>query len=39
MSDFELTIEQRGDRVVQENLACVKLGYGNMKEIPPEVMA
>jgi pyruvate-ferredoxin/flavodoxin oxidoreductase len=30
---------KRGDRVVQENLHCVKRGYGDMKEIPASVMA
>jgi pyruvate-ferredoxin/flavodoxin oxidoreductase len=30
---------KRGDRVVQDNLACVKRGYSEMKEVPPEVMA
>jgi pyruvate-ferredoxin/flavodoxin oxidoreductase len=30
---------KRGDRVVQDNLNCVKLGYSTMKEIPPAVMA
>ena len=29
---------KRGDRVVQDNLTCVKRGYGEMKEIPPELM-
>jgi pyruvate-ferredoxin/flavodoxin oxidoreductase len=29
---------KRGDRVVQDNLNCVKLGYGTMKEIPPAVI-
>ena len=29
---------KRGDRVVQDNLDCVKRGYGDMKEIPPAVM-
>ncbi len=29
---------KRGDRVVQDNLNCVKRGYSEMKEIPPAVM-
>jgi pyruvate-ferredoxin/flavodoxin oxidoreductase len=29
---------KRGDRVVQDNLNCVKRGYGDMKEIPPAVI-
>jgi pyruvate-ferredoxin/flavodoxin oxidoreductase len=29
---------KRGDRVVQDNLNCVKRGYGEMKEIPPAVI-
>jgi pyruvate-ferredoxin/flavodoxin oxidoreductase len=29
---------KRGDRVVQDNLTCVKRGYGQMKEIPPETI-
>jgi pyruvate-ferredoxin/flavodoxin oxidoreductase len=29
---------KRGDRVVQENLNCVKLGYSDMKEIPAAIM-
>jgi pyruvate-ferredoxin/flavodoxin oxidoreductase len=29
---------KRGDRVVQDNLTCVKRGYGDMKEVPTEVM-
>ena len=29
---------KRGDRVVQDNLNCVKRGYGEMKEIPREIM-
>jgi pyruvate-ferredoxin/flavodoxin oxidoreductase len=29
---------KRGDRVVQENLNCVKRGYSEMKEIPPELI-
>jgi pyruvate-ferredoxin/flavodoxin oxidoreductase len=30
---------KRGDQVVQENLHCVKRGYGEMKEIPATVIA
>ncbi len=29
---------KRGDRVVQDNLDCVKRGYGGIREIPREVM-
>jgi pyruvate-ferredoxin/flavodoxin oxidoreductase len=29
---------KRGDRVVQDNLNCVKLGYSEMKEIPAAIM-
>jgi pyruvate-ferredoxin/flavodoxin oxidoreductase len=29
---------KRGDRVVQDNLVCVKRGYSEMQEIPLEVM-
>jgi pyruvate-ferredoxin/flavodoxin oxidoreductase len=29
---------KRGDRVVQDNLNCVKRGYGEMKEIPAAVI-
>jgi pyruvate-ferredoxin/flavodoxin oxidoreductase len=29
---------KRGERVVQDNLTCVKRGYSQMKEIPREVM-
>ena len=29
---------KRGDRVVQDNLNCVKQGYNDMKEIPQTVM-
>jgi len=29
---------KRGDRVVQDNLDCVKRGYGEMKEIPPTII-
>jgi pyruvate-ferredoxin/flavodoxin oxidoreductase len=30
---------KRGDRVVQDNLNCVKRGYSEMKEIPPAVIS
>jgi pyruvate-ferredoxin/flavodoxin oxidoreductase len=30
---------KRGDRVVQDNLACVKRGYSEMKEVPPAIIA
>jgi pyruvate-ferredoxin/flavodoxin oxidoreductase len=29
---------KRGDRVVQDNLTCVKRGYSELKEIPAEVV-
>src|SRR5947209_8151716 len=29
---------KRGDRVVQDNLTCVKRGYGEMKEVPAAVV-
>jgi pyruvate-ferredoxin/flavodoxin oxidoreductase len=29
---------KRGDRVVQDNLDCVKRGYSEMKEIPQELI-
>ncbi len=29
---------KRGDRVVQDNLNCVKRGYSEMKEIPPAII-
>src|SRR5205807_6694975 len=29
---------KRGDRVVKDNLDCVKRGYSEMQEIPAEVM-
>ena len=29
---------KRGDQVVQDNLHCVKRGYGEMKEIPQDVI-
>jgi pyruvate-ferredoxin/flavodoxin oxidoreductase len=30
---------KRGDRVVQDNLTCVRRGYSDMKEIPPAVIS
>jgi len=30
---------KRGDRVVQDNLSCVKRGYSEMQEILPEIMS
>jgi pyruvate-ferredoxin/flavodoxin oxidoreductase len=30
---------KRGDRVVQDNMVCIKRGYGEMKEIPASVIA
>src|SRR5262249_21649601 len=29
---------KRGDRVVQDNLTCVKRGYSELKEIPAEIV-
>ena len=29
---------KRGDRVVQDNLTCVKRGYSEMQEIPAELI-
>jgi len=29
---------KRGDRVVQDNLNCVKQGYNDMQEIPQELI-
>jgi pyruvate-ferredoxin/flavodoxin oxidoreductase len=29
---------KRGDQVVQDNLNCVKRGYGEMQEIPHDVI-
>jgi pyruvate-ferredoxin/flavodoxin oxidoreductase len=29
---------KRGEQVVQDNLTCVKRGYGEMQEIPRELM-
>jgi len=29
---------KRGDRVVQDNLDCVKRGYNEMQEIPASIM-
>jgi pyruvate-ferredoxin/flavodoxin oxidoreductase len=30
---------KRGDRVVQDNLACVTRGYSEMKEVPPKIIS
>ncbi len=30
---------KRGERVVQDNLTCVKRGYGELREVPREIMA
>jgi hypothetical protein len=30
---------RRGEQVVQENLTCVRRGYDEVFEIPPEVIA
>src|SRR6201999_1144220 len=30
---------KRGDQVVQDNLNCVKRGYGEMQEVPREVIS
>jgi pyruvate-ferredoxin/flavodoxin oxidoreductase len=30
---------KRGERVVQDNLTCVKRGYSEMQEVPPETVA
>jgi pyruvate-ferredoxin/flavodoxin oxidoreductase len=30
---------KRGDRVVQDNLTCVRRGYSHLHEVPPAVMA
>ena len=30
---------KRGEQVVQDNMTCIKRGYGEMKEIPQEVIA
>ena len=42
MKDVEKALRKyfgkRGERVVQDNLACVKRGYSEMKEIPPPMM-
>ena len=29
---------KRGDRVVQDNLTCVKRGYGEIRQVPPEII-
>ena len=29
---------KRGDRVVQDNMTCVKRGYGEMRQVPREVI-
>src|SRR5204863_2127809 len=29
---------KRGDQVVKDNMTCIKRGYGEMKEIPQDVM-
>jgi pyruvate-ferredoxin/flavodoxin oxidoreductase len=29
---------KRGDRVVQDNLTCVKRGYGDIRQVPPEII-
>jgi pyruvate-ferredoxin/flavodoxin oxidoreductase len=29
---------KRGDRVVKDNLTCVKRGYSEMREIPPAII-
>jgi pyruvate-ferredoxin/flavodoxin oxidoreductase len=29
---------KRGDRVVQDNLTCVKRGYGDIRQVPPELV-
>jgi pyruvate-ferredoxin/flavodoxin oxidoreductase len=29
---------KRGDRVVQDNMACVKRGYQELKEVPQDVI-
>jgi pyruvate-ferredoxin/flavodoxin oxidoreductase len=30
---------KRGDRVVQDNLTCVRRGFTEMKEIPREIIS
>jgi pyruvate-ferredoxin/flavodoxin oxidoreductase len=30
---------KRGEQVVKDNMTCIKRGYGEMKEIPQDVMA
>ena len=29
---------KRGERVVQDNLTCVQRGYGELKEVPREII-
>ena len=29
---------KRGDQVVKDNMTCIKRGYGEMKEIPQDVI-
>ena len=29
---------KRGERVVQDNLTCVKRGYSEMKQVPAEII-
>ncbi len=29
---------KRGERVVQDNLTCVKRGYGELREVPREII-
>ena len=29
---------KRGDRVVQDNLTCVKRGYEEIRQVPPEII-
>lgn len=29
---------KRGDRIVQDNLTCVKRGYGEIRQVPPEII-
>jgi pyruvate-ferredoxin/flavodoxin oxidoreductase len=29
---------KRGDRVVQDNLTCVKRGHGELREVPQEII-
>ncbi|MCS6977039.1 MAG: 2-oxoacid:acceptor oxidoreductase family protein [Gemmatales bacterium] len=30
---------KRGERVIQDNMTCIKRGYNEMREIPPEIIA